>query len=82
MRGPAQAECRWRIPKGGGFVQFILHHPAKTQAEFDRLARALKREPFAGLGDAPYVYRASVPPSTLLVGSRERSVRALARYGS
>jgi hypothetical protein len=49
------AECRWRIPKGGGFVQFILHHPARTQAEFDRLARDLKREPFAGLGDAAYV---------------------------
>jgi hypothetical protein len=49
------AECRWRIPGGGGFVQFILHHPARTQAEFDRLARALKREPYAGLGDAAYV---------------------------
>jgi Protein of unknown function (DUF3558) len=49
------AECRWRIPKGGGFVQLIVHHPARTQAEFDRLAHALKREPFAGVGDAAYV---------------------------
>jgi hypothetical protein len=49
------AECRWRIPQGGGFVQLIVHHPAKTQAQFDRVALALKRERFPGLGDTAYV---------------------------